>query len=133
MNAKLNLKQIVIISIHALVIWMLCGATIGIGRSILKMDTVLIVHAIGAPLFAAVISSFYFIKFNYTKPLQTAVIFLLVVMILDASLVAPVFEHSYEMFRSIPGTWIPFALIFLSTYITGKILTYSRSDFGQKI
>jgi len=31
-------------------------------------------------------------------------------------------EKSFDMFKSAIGTWIPFALIFFSTYITGHIV-----------
>jgi hypothetical protein len=44
-------------------------------------------------------------------------------MVMDAGIVAPVFEKSYVMFKSVLGTWIPFILIFLATYITGKVTT----------
>jgi hypothetical protein len=122
---NLTAKRIIIILVHGFVIWLLCGATIGIGRSLMQMQTVLLVHAIGAPIFAAFVSLIYFRNFNYTNALQTAVFFLLFVMILDAGLVAPFIEKSFEMFRSFQGTWIPFTLIFLSTYITGKISIHS--------
>jgi len=116
---KLNLKKIIIILIHALIVWALCGATIGIGRSVTSMELTLIIHAIGAPVFAALVSLVYYKKFNYTTPLQTAFIFLIFVIAMDAGLVAPVFEKSYDMFKSILGTWIPFALIFISTFNIG--------------
>lgn len=115
-------KKIITIVIHGFLIWLLCGATIGIGRSLMKMETVLVIHAIGAPLFAAGVSAVYFVKFSYTKPLPTAIFFLLIIMIMDAGLVAPVFEKNYDMFRSILGTWIPFALILLSTCLTGILV-----------
>ena len=119
---KLNFKKIIIVIIHAFVVWALCGATIAVGRSITTMGTILIIHAIVAPIFAFIVSLFYYKKFNYTTPIWTAIIFLLVVIAMDAGLVAPVFEKSYDMFRSILGTWIPFTLIFLSTYLTGLII-----------
>lgn len=119
---KLNFKIIIVALIHAFIIWALCGATIGIGRSVMSMELTLIIHAIGAPIFAAVVSLFYYKKFNYTNSLQTALIFTLFIIIADAGLVAPVFEKSYDMFKSVLGTWIPFSLIFLSTYITGLFL-----------
>jgi len=119
---KFTPKKIVIVLIHAFVVWALCGATIGIGRSITTMELTLIIHAIGALIFAALVSLIYCKKFNYTTPIQTAFIFLLFVIAMDGGLVAPVFEKSYEMFKSVLGTWIPFALIFLSTYVTGLIL-----------
>lgn len=124
---KFKSPQIIIVLIHAFIVWALCGATIGIGRSITTMELTLIIHVIGAPIFAALVSLVYYKKFNYTTPGQTAFIFLLFVIAMDAGLVAPVFEKSYEMFKSILGTWIPFALIFLSTYVMGFILKRIRT------
>lgn len=119
---KLNFKKFIIILIHALIVWALCGATIAIGRSVTTMQITLVIHAIAAPIFAFAVSMFYYRKFNFTSPIWTAIIFLLVVIAMDAGLVAPVFEKSYVMFESILGTWIPLVLIFLSTYITGLIV-----------
>jgi len=104
---------------HALVGWMLCSATIGIGKTMLSMQLTLIVHVILAPIFFAIIAFVYFKMFNYTSPLMTAAVFLTIVMVLDAGLVAPVIERNYDMFRSTLGTWIPFLLFFLSVYIVG--------------
>jgi hypothetical protein len=42
-----------------------------------------------------------------------------VVVIPDACVVAPLFERSYAMFRSLIGTWIPFATIFLASWAAG--------------
>jgi hypothetical protein len=119
---KLNFKKTIIVLIHAFILWALCGATIAIGRSITTMELTLIIHAIGAPIFAFIVAMVYYKKFNYTSPIWTAFIYLLFVIVMDAGLVAPVFEKSYEMFKSLLGTWIPFSLIFLSTYITGLII-----------
>ena len=51
--------------------------------------------------------------------LQTAIIFVGFVITLDFFVVALVINQSLEMFASLLGTWIPFALIFTSTYLTG--------------
>ena len=115
-----------IILLHALVLWGLCGATIAIGRSIMSMETTLIVHAIGATIFAVLVSYNYFKRFSHTNPFQTAIIFLLFIIIMDAGLVAPVFEGSYDMFKNPLGTWIPFVLIFFATYLTGKYLNKKK-------
>jgi len=40
---------------------------------------------------------------------------------MDAGIVAPVFQRSYNMFLNPIGTWIPFGLIFLATYFTGLL------------
>jgi len=101
--------------------WGLCGATIGIGRNVTSMEMTLVLHAIGAPIFFAIIALIYFKNFNYTTPLQTAVIFIGFVIFMDVFLVALFIEKSFAMFTSPLGTWIPFALIFLATYLTGLI------------
>ena len=119
---KPDLKKTLIILAHAFVIWALCGATIAVGRSSMSMEATLIVHAVGAPVFAALVSAVYFRRFHFTPPLLTSVIFLLFIVAMDAGLVAPVFEKSYAMFTSPLGTWIPFALIFLSSYVTGRVI-----------
>jgi hypothetical protein len=61
----------------------------------------------------------YFRRFNYTTPLQTAFIFVSFVILVDFFIVALVINQSLEMFTSLLGTWIPFALIFISTYLMG--------------
>lgn len=61
----------------------------------------------------------YFKKFNYTNPLQTAIIFVSFVIFMDIFVIALLIEKSFVMFKSILGTWIPFILIILSTYLTG--------------
>lgn len=116
-------KKIAVLLIHGLIGWGLCGATIAIGRSLTTMETTLIIHAIAAPTFFALLTWFYTTRFHYTTPLQTAFIFLGIVMLMDAGVIAPFAEKSYAMFASLLGTWIPFTLIFASTYVTGWLVT----------
>lgn len=113
------MKKTAVILAHALIGWVLCAAIMGIGPSNLGMSTTLKVHAVVAPIIFGFISRFYFQRFAYTNPLQTAVIFTLFIMAMDYFLVAVVILKSLAMFRSLIGTWIPFGLIFLSTYLTG--------------
>jgi len=115
--------RIFIVTIHALLGWVLCGATIGVGREIMSMQLTLIVHAIGAPIFFGNISWLYLRKYVFTSPLVTGIIFLGFVLVMDFFVVALLIEKSLEMFRSPLGTWIPFALIFISTFSVGQIVT----------
>jgi hypothetical protein len=39
---------------------------------------------------------------------------------MDVFVVSMLVMRSFEMFQSILGTWIPFTLIFISTYLTGR-------------
>ncbi len=115
----MNIRKVLIIGVHALVGWALCAMTMNIGMAMLPQQTALVVHAIGAPIFFTLVSLVYFRKFAYTTPLQTALIFVGFVMLVDFLLVALIIMRSLEMFASVLGTWIPFALIFASTYLTG--------------
>lgn len=122
----MNASKILIILAHAFVGWALCFATIGIGRAVTSMNTALIIHAIFAPIFFACVSLVYFIKFHYTPPLKTAVIFIAFVIGMDFFVVALLINRSLEMFTSLLGTWLPFALIFASTWLTGILVNKSR-------
>ncbi len=118
MNRSAFRKTLVILAL-AFVGWAICGAIMGIGRSVTSLDNTLVIHAIGAPVVFAALSLIYFRRFNYTTPLQTALAFLAFVVFMDVFLIALFVEKSFDMFTSILGTWIPFSLIFLSTYFTG--------------
>lgn len=122
----MNTNKIITVLVHALVGWALCAATMGIGMAATTPENALIVHAILAPLFFLGVSLFYFRKFNYTTPMQTALIFVGFVIVVDFLVVALLILHSLDMFASLLGTWIPFALIFTSTYLTG-LYTQRRS------
>jgi len=119
---QLGLKRISVILFLGVLGWALCGAIMFIGMSVMDLQTTLIVHAIGAPIIFSLISLFYFSKFNYTSPMQTATAFLFIVILMDFFIVALLINRSFEMFLSPLGTWIPFALIFLSTYLTGLLI-----------
>jgi hypothetical protein len=55
--------------------------------------------------------------------MQTAFVFVSFVFLMDFFIVAMAVQKSFEMFASILGTWIPFALIFGSTYLVGSHIT----------
>ncbi len=117
---KIGVGMVGIILVHAFGGWALCDLSIVIGMAVTSLYNALIIHAIGAPIFFATVSLIYFKKFNYTTPLLTAAIFVSFVVLMDFFVVALLIEQSFEMFQSLIGTWIPFALIFTSTYLTGS-------------
>ena len=115
----LGLKKPVIILTLGISGWAACGT---IMFTLLQITTVylsLIIHFIATPFIFLAISNLYFKKFDYTSPLVTAVIFTLIVMILDFFVVAMVIEKNLEMFESIMGTWLPFLFIFLTVWLRG--------------
>lgn len=120
--ARLSVKQLIIVLAHAFIGWAICAAIMGIGMALTTLQTTLILHAIGGPVGFFILALIYFKKFNYTPPLQTAVIFISFVIFMDVFIVALLIEKSFAMFASVMGTWIPFALIFFTTYLTGRYL-----------
>jgi hypothetical protein len=118
-----SIKKTAIILVLAFVGWTLCGAIMGIGMTVTSLMNTLIIHAIGAAIIFALLSLLYFKKFSYTTPLQTAVIFTVFVVLMDIFVVSLLINKNFEMFKSILGTWLVFALIFISTYLTGRYVT----------
>jgi hypothetical protein len=119
MRARMNAKATVTLALHAFLIWIVCGLTVTLGREFLGLEMTLWVHAIVAPAWPALVSLAYFNGFRTATPLQAASFFVSFIIILDAVLVAPIFEKSYAMFSSILGTWLPFLPIFAAAYFTG--------------
>ncbi|MCW3974868.1 MAG: hypothetical protein NWE86_01310 [Candidatus Bathyarchaeota archaeon] len=118
-----SLKKTAIILVLAFVGWALCGAIMGIGMAVTSLMNTLIIHAVGATIIFALLSLFYFKKYNYTTPLQTAIIFTFFVVLMDIFVVSLLINKNFDMFKSILGTWLVFALIFISTYLTGRYVT----------
>jgi hypothetical protein len=128
----MNRRQWLIVLFFAFIGWILCFATIGIGRSLTSMQNTLIIHAIAAPIIFTCLSFIYFRKYNFTSPLATAGIFLGFIVLMDFFVVAIVINKSFEMFTSFLGTWLPFTSIFLSTYLTGVIYNKTRKNPGKQ-
>lgn len=125
-------RKLRILLAYAFVGWALCGAVMGIGMATLSIDTALIVHAIAAPVIFFVLSLVYMKYANVAGPLQTAIFFIGFVMVMDFLVVALLIIKSLQMFTSLLGTWIPFMLIFDSTFLTlaygGTIVERKEQD-----
>jgi hypothetical protein len=130
--ATLHRSELMTLLGHAFVSWALCTATMMIGMAVASVETALVVHAIGAPIFAGTVSWNYSKRFGYTTPLQTAITFVSFVIVVDFFLVALIIERSFEMFASPLGTWIPFALIFVSTLLVGRTVERRHGHAAQR-
>jgi hypothetical protein len=118
---EMSLSQIAVALAHALAGWVLCGATMGIGLANTSLDRALVIHAVAAPIIFALISTIYFVYFGYSGALATAASFVAIVIAMDVFVVALLIQREFTMFRSVLGTWLPFALIFAATYVTGLL------------
>jgi hypothetical protein len=104
---------------HGLVGWGLCGVTMSVGMKMTTLETALILHAVAAPVIFTSVSLVYFRRLGSWSPLSTATTFLGVVVAMDVFVVALLIQRSFEMFESVLETWLPFLLIFISTWWTG--------------
>ncbi len=100
----------------SLALWGACGGVIAIGRRIWSLQTTLYVHLVMVPIFAYLLSAVHRLFFPEFGSLLRAAVMTAVVVALDISIVAPVFERSFAMFRSFLGTWLPIAAIFLASW-----------------
>ncbi len=107
------------LAVGAFVVWLACGLTMAFGRPAFGLETTLRIHAVAAPVYAALVSYAYFGYFRSVTPLAAAAFMTAFIIVLDVALVAPVFEKSYAMFGSVLGTWLPFLSIFAAAYLTG--------------
>jgi hypothetical protein len=105
----------------ALVLWGACGGVIAIGRKLWSIHKTLRVHLIAAAIVAFLVAAAHRALAPDFDPLVRAAAITAIVMLLDALVVSPLFERSYAMFRSVIGTWLPFAAIFAACLAAGVL------------
>ena len=116
---------------YGIVGWALCATTMGGLLAATSTSVALVVHAIAAPLFFGLLGWRYFRLHGARTPLQVALVWTALVAILDVIVVALAIQRSFEMFTSIVGTWLPFALIFTATWIAGWIMLVQPWTFAE--
>ncbi|MHA1933690.1 MAG: hypothetical protein ACW97A_00290 [Candidatus Thorarchaeota archaeon] len=115
----MDFKESLILIVHAIIVYFVCFAVMGVSMATLPIDSALVAHAAAAPFVSAIFSFIYYKKFNYTSPLLTAIVIMVTVILLDFFLTATIILQDYAMFYSPIGTWIPFALIFTGALLVG--------------
>jgi menaquinone-dependent protoporphyrinogen oxidase len=108
---------------YALTGWALCAVSMAALLHLVSLGLALALHAIAAPLVFTAIARRYFRARGARDPLPTAVTWAASVALLDLVVVAGIVQGSLEMFKSIVGTWLPFALIFVASWATGEVMS----------
>jgi menaquinone-dependent protoporphyrinogen oxidase len=108
---------------HAAAGWTLCAAVMAVLPAIVGLTAAMILHAIAAPLFFTLIAWHYFRARGARDPMPVAITWTSAVALLDLVIVAGAVQRDWGMFRSVTGTWLPFALIFVATWATGTIMS----------
>ena len=105
-----------IILAHAAVGWALCFATIGMAMAFLPLDVALTAHAIRSTddLLGCLDCLFQPLRLHHTAPDRRRIRRLRHRRGFPGTFILP----SLDMLASPLGTWIPFALIFTSTWLT---------------
>ncbi len=70
-----------------------------------EMNT-LTLHAIGGVVIDALVSMFYFRRYDYTTPLLTASFFVGFIIFMDVFVVSMLIMRSFEMFQCLTGTYV---------------------------
>jgi hypothetical protein len=109
--------------VHAVAGWALCAALMAALLQFASTGIAIATHAVAAPIIFAAIAVNYFGARGARDPLPTALAFTAIVALLDAVIVAGLILRSYAMFESFAGTWLPFLLIFLATWVTGLVMS----------
>jgi menaquinone-dependent protoporphyrinogen oxidase len=116
---------------HAVAGWALCAALMAALLETVSAGWATAIHTMAAPLIFAAISFNYFRARGAREPLPTALAFTAIVALLDAGIVAGLILRSFDMFASLWGTWVPFLLIFLTTWIAGAVLQMMPDKAGS--
>ena len=108
--------------LHGFVGWAACAILMGGLLATASLTTALVAHGVGAPIIFAAVTAHLYLRSGGRPPIVVAVTFTAMVITLDALVVALLIERSFAMFSSVLGTWLPFALIFVSAFVTGTLL-----------
>jgi hypothetical protein len=102
--------------------WLACGLTFAVARAAAGVPTAIAVHLAAAPLIGAAATRFLWRRPGHPGVAATALALSGTAALLDAIVVAPFLERSFEMFASPAGTWIPLALILAASAATAARL-----------
>jgi menaquinone-dependent protoporphyrinogen oxidase len=109
--------------LHAAVGWALCALIMGALLRTTSPGAAIAVHAVAAPFVFVGIARHYFRLPGAREPLPAAAAFAALTALLDLIVVAGTVQHDLVMFTSLWGTWLPLALIFVATWLTGEVMS----------
>jgi hypothetical protein len=108
--------------LHAIAIWTLSAALLVGSSFLLWAATAVTIRVATAPMIAAVVASVFFTKYDDARPLGVAITFTATVALLDAIVLAALIQRSAAIFVQPLATWVPYALIFATTWMSGALM-----------
>jgi menaquinone-dependent protoporphyrinogen oxidase len=101
--------------------WALCAALMAVLLQTVSTPAAIAIHAVAVPLIFTGIAIGYFRARGARDPLPTAIAFTAIVAALDT--VAGLVLRDFAIFSSFAGTWLPFGLVYLATWVTGLTIS----------
>ena len=114
-------RRIIEVLLFALLVWAVCGMTMGLALTWLPETAALWLHAGVATLTAASAASIYAGRDGAFGALTTAGAFSGLALTLDLTVVAPSIMGSYAMFASVLGVWVPLIGIFAAAWLAVNV------------
>lgn len=108
---------------YGVVGWGLCAALTMALSQLSSIGVALVARAVFAPLVFLSISIRYFHPAGAREPLPTALFWSAIIAVLDAALVVGAVNGDFAKFTSIVGTWLPYSLVFVTTWLTGGLMS----------
>jgi hypothetical protein len=105
---------------HGTVGWAACAAIMGALLQATSIGMALGIHAVAAPAVFVFVARHYFRTRGARGAMETALLFVAIVALLDLIVVSGLVQRNLAMFGSVFGTRIPFALIGAVTWVTGE-------------
>lgn len=110
---------------HGVAGWALCAGVMGGLLQIAPLGVAIAAHDVLAPLIFVMLAVHYFRARGAREPLPIALAWTTIVAVLDAVVVAGAVLRDFAMFRSFVGTWLPLGLIFVATWVTGLLMSFT--------
>ncbi len=108
----------VVLIVYGLVLWAASAGVFAMGRDIWPGEIPEAVRLAAAPVVASAATVAHKIMAPDFNALVRAAAFTLIVAALDALVLAPVVDRNRAIFGAALGSWLPFAAIFVATYLT---------------
>lgn len=113
--------SVVRLGLHALVGWAICAATMAALLAWTNVRAAIVIHGFVAPVVFALVAWRYFGAPGARAPGPVALAFVGITAVMDVAVVGGIFEGSLAFAQSLPGFWLPLALIGLVTWGVGEV------------
>ncbi len=113
------LKKIIVLALFALIGWGICGIIYYYSEIYLRDHLAILIHFLTSPFIFAGLTHVYFTRFNYTRPVGTALIVIGSKVILDFLAIRFFWETNIDMFSNLMASWIPYVVSFFAIFLIG--------------